>query len=387
MRECVFITLPDVNLGNFLCLSEDRSFHELYVGGRFRVIDWLIGNFERVGVGDFIILTNHSSIKNYISVGWGNVRTVVLTKRDDWFKLEYSNFNVSQFNKVLVSGNEYVFDLENFFYQEYRKVFWAVGYPIWFPLEDYYEEIKNLSIGLLYSRIGSLRYYHTGVFSQKYFSELLDAVRKETINLFMQTYKQYHSYEVKYFLFLPFSNLREYFRMNLSILDPRVINEFETIFGRYPIRCTSPFYNPAVIGRNGRFVNSLVGDNSFVDGVVENSVICPNVKIERDSKVRNAIIFPGNWIGKGVEVNNAIVDENTAVLRYPNIGDGCVIGGRGIGAPNTKYPSIMNFDATLVGKNVILPRRVQVSLNAYIPSNVDVGKLRIGRYIRSSTAF
>ncbi|MEN2998361.1 MAG: hypothetical protein ABDH28_04935 [Brevinematia bacterium] len=390
MKECVLITSPPINVENLLCLSEGRSFHEIYVGGRFKIIDLLIGNFERVGVEDFVIVVNSSSsnsLSNYLELAWNSVRVVVVSKVNDNFKLEYSNFNVSQFNKFSSEASEVYFDIENFLYQNYRKVFWAIGYPIWFPIEEYYDGIKNLSIALLYSKVGSYHYYHTGAFSQRYISEVIEAVKLGTFNSFFHTYREHNSYEVRYFLFLPFSNLREYFRMNLGILDLKVINEFETLFGKFPIRCKSLHFTPAVIGKHGKFSNSLVGDSSFVDGSVENSIICPNVKIERDGKIRNAIVFPGNWIGKNVEINNVIIDECTVTLKFPNIGDECILGGKGIGAPNTKYPSIMNFDATLIGKNVILPRKIQVSLNAYIPSNTDVSKLRIGRYIKSSTVF
>ena len=387
MKECVIITLPPISIDNLLCLSEDRSFHEIYVGGRFKIVDWLIGNFERLGIEDFVIITNNRSIESHISIAWQDLKVLVIVNKKGFFKFEFSNFSVNQYIVQDLNLGDSVFDLENFLYQNYRKVLWSLGYPIWFPLEDYFQELKNFSIGLLYSKLGSSQYYHTFILSQRYFSEALEAIRNETVNTFIQTYKSNNSYETKYFLFFPFSNLKEYFKMNLSILDQKVINEFETVFGKYPIRSKSQFFSPAVVGRNGRFVNSLIGDNSFVDGVIENSIVCPNVRIEKDTKVRNAIIYPGNWIGKNVEINNVIIDEFNLVYKFPNIADDCVLGGKGLGAPNTRYPSVMNFDATLIGKNVILPKKVQVSLNAYIPSNTDVTKLKLGRYIKSSTVF
>lgn len=386
MKEGVVITLPPVNLDNFLCLSEDRSFHEIYVAGRFKIIDLLIGNFERVGVEDFIIITNHPSLKDHILVSWPDIRSVILIKKENNFRLEYSNFNVSNYNRNVPNTDEPYFDLENFLYHNYRKVFWAIGYPIWFPVEEYFDDMRNLSIGLIYSKIG-VPYYHTCILSQRYFSEFVDTLKTGLYSVFFQLYREHNSYESKYFIFFPFSTLKEYFKMNLSILDHKIINNFEVLFGKYPIRNKSKFFNPAVIGRHGKFMNSLIGDSSFIDGIVENSIICPNVRIEKDSKIRNAIIYPGNWIGKNVEMNNVIIDESNISFKFSNIGDECILGGKGLGAPNTRYPSIMNFDATLIGKNVILPRKVQVSLNAYVPSNIDVSKLRIGKYIKSSTVF
>ncbi|MFN4245590.1 MAG: hypothetical protein ACK4F9_05510 [Brevinematia bacterium] len=387
MKECAIISLPPISLGNLLCLSEGRSFHEIYVGGRFKIIDWLVGNFERVGVEDFIIITNDVSIEKYLNVAWDNLRVVVLVKKDENFRFGFSNFSVSGYVVQDSNLGESFFDLENFLYQNYRKVLYSFGYPIWFPIEDYFDEFRNFSIGLLYSKVGGYQYYHTCIFSQRYFSELLEAIKNETFNTLIQTYKTNNSHEVRHFLFFPFSNLKEYFRMSLSILDQKIINEFEVIFGKYPIRNKSQFFYPATIGRNGRFINSLIGDGSLVDGLIENSIICPNVKIEKGTKVRNAIIYPGNWIGKNVEINNVIIDEVNLSLRFPNIADDCVLGGKGLGAPNVKYPSIMNFDATLIGKNVILPKKTQVSLNAYVPSDIDIGKLKLGRYIKSSTSF
>ncbi|MGC8964176.1 MAG: hypothetical protein ACP5KI_02255 [Brevinematia bacterium] len=387
MKECVLITVPPINLDNLLSLSEDRSFHDIYIGGRFKVIDFLIGNFERVGFEDFIIITNHDSIKNHLPIAWNNLKILTLLEEESNFSPLYSNFTINQYTRFNQEINKNMFDLENFILQNYRKIYWVLGYPIWFPLENYISEIKNLSIALLYSKIGTPQYYHTAVLSQRYFEEALKHIKNKTYNLFLSTYRENNSYETDYFLFFPFTNLKEYFKMNLSILDWRKINEIETIFGKYPIRTRTEFFSPAIIGRHGTFSNSLIGDNSFVDGIVESSIVCPNVKIERDSKIRNTIIYPGNWIGKNIEANNVIIDEVNITLKYPNVGDSTILGGKGLGAPNTKYPSIMNFDATLIGKNVIIPSKTQVSLNAYIPSNTDLTKMKIGKYIKSSTNF
>lgn len=387
MKECVLITVPPINLENLLSLGEDRSFHDIYVGGRFKVIDFLIGNFERLGFEDFIIVTNHESIKNHVSIAWGDIQILILTEENGNFSLTYSNFSVSQYSKFNQELNKNIFDLENFVLQNYRKVYWLLGYPIWFPLESYIEEIKNLSIGILFSRIGTPQYHHTVVLSQRYFEEALEHIKNKTYSVFINTYRENNSYDTEYFLFFPFTNLKEYFKMNLSILDWKKINEFETLFGKYPIRLNTEFFSPATIGKHGTFSNSLIGDNSFVDGIVESSIICPNVRIEKDTKIRNTIVYPGNWIGSGVESNNVIIDEVSISLKFPNIGHNTILGGKGLGAPNTKYPSIMNFDATLIGKNVIIPSKTQVSLNAYIPSNTDLTKLKIGKYIKSSTNF
>jgi len=386
MKECAIISIPNIPLENLLSFSEGRSYHSLYVAGRFKIIDFLIGNFERVGIEDFIIITNNEEISNYITTAWKDVKFVILTKDREKLNLSFSNFSVAKYDKF-VSDNqsETYFDFLAFLEDNFSKVFWLIGYPIWFPIENYLDDMRSSSIKLLFSKIGTLPYYHTIVLSKRYYLEMYEAIISELLSSFITRYREHNSLEVEYFVFMPFSSLKEYFRMNLSILDWKLISEYEVLFGKYPIRLISQVAAQATIGRYGSFKNSLIGDGSFVDGNVENSIICPGVKVEKGANIRNAIIYPNNWIGYNVEIANVLIDESSISFKYPNIGDGSIIGGKGLGAPNTKYPSILNFDACVIGKNVIIPKKTQVSLNAYIPPNTDLNKLKIGKYVKSST--
>ncbi len=295
---------------------------------------------------------------------------------------------MSKYEKLVSSEpGEMYFDFLPFLEDNFGKVFWVVGHPVWFPIERYLDEIRGSSVKLLSSKVGSLQYYHTVVLSKRYYLEMYESIMSSMLMTFFNKYKEHNTLEVESFIFMPFFSLKEYFRMNLSILNWKLITEFEEIFGKYPIRVKPSITEQAVIGRHGSFKNSLIGDGSLVDGNVENSIICPGVRIEKGTNVRNAIIYPGNWVGYDVEIANALIDESNLQFKFPNIGDGSTVGGKGLGAPNTKYPSILNFDASVIGKNVVLPKKTQVSLNAYIPSNLDLGRLRIGKYVKSSTSF
>jgi hypothetical protein len=388
MKECAVITIPNIALENFLTFGEDRSYHSLYVAGRFRIIDFLIGNLERIGIDTFVIITNNEEISNHVMIAWKNIRFVVLVKNGEKLELKFSNFPVSKYEKLVSSeSGEMYFDFLAFLEDNSGKVFWIVGYPVWFPIERYLDEIKSSSIKLLSSRVGSLQHYHTVVLSKRYYLEMYESVMSGMLASFFNKYREHNTLEVESFIFMPFFSLKEYFKMNLSILDWKLVTEFEGIFGKYPIRLNPSITGQAVIGRHGSFRNSLIGDGSFVDGNLENCIICPGVRIEKGTNVRNAIIYPGNWIGYDVEIANALIDESNLSLKFPNIGDGSIIGGKGLGAPNTKYPSVLNFDASVIGKNVVVPKKTQVSLNAYIPSNLDLSKLKVGKYVKSSTSF
>ncbi len=388
MSEIVIITLPNINNENFLSFTEDSSYFSMYVAGRFRVIDMIVGNFERAGLKNFLIISDMSieEIEKFL-IRWPKLYFVFLSRQNRKFNLKYSNISLSQY-KIVASDNsqENILDLWNFL-SNFSFAFWSNGLAIWFPLEDYLSKEKSKYISLFFSKYSGKQYYHTAYFSKRYFSEFLEIMELNDYNQFYIKYGFHNSTETEFFIFMPFTTLKEYFRMNLSILDHGLINKFESLFGRYPIRVNTGITKMAVIGKHGKFVNALIGDNTFVDSLVENSIICPGVEISRDSYIRNAIIYPGNKIGSKVEINNALIDAFYLTTKDYNIGNECLIGGKGLGAPSVKYPSILNFDAAVIGKNVIIPKKTQISLNAYIPSNTDISKLKIGKYIKSSTVF
>ena len=70
---------------------------------------------------------------------------------------------------------------------------------------------------------------------------------------------------------------------------------------------------PQYIASSAKISDSVINQGAIVYGSVTHSVICNEVTIERDAKVKNAVILPGAVVKKGVKLTNAIVGPKTVV--------------------------------------------------------------------------
>jgi len=89
----------------------------------------------------------------------------------------------------------------------------------------------------------------------------------------------------------------------------------------WPIYARSISAPPAFLGRNSKVSHSAVNRGSVLEGVVENSVLSPNVTVCEGAAVRYSVLFPGVTVAPGAVVEYAILGEGCA------IGKGCHVGG------------------------------------------------------------
>ena len=81
------------------------------------------------------------------------------------------------------------------------------------------------------------------------------------------------------------------------------------------------FDNHETSGKAGLILNSLISDGCIIMGDrLSNSVLSPNVRIERDSQVHESILMEGVSVGKKAKIRRSIIDKDV------NIPDGMVIG-------------------------------------------------------------
>ncbi len=89
----------------------------------------------------------------------------------------------------------------------------------------------------------------------------------------------------------------------------------------WPIYARSISAPPAFLGGNSTVTHSAVNRGSILQGVVENSVLSPNVTVGEGAAVRYSVLFPGVQIAPGAVVEYAILGEGC------KIGGGCHVGG------------------------------------------------------------
>jgi glucose-1-phosphate adenylyltransferase len=90
---------------------------------------------------------------------------------------------------------------------------------------------------------------------------------------------------------------------------------------RWPIYTLPPMLPPAKFVLGGRAEESMVSAGVIIDGgSVHGSVVSPNVRLERGSRVEASILMDGVHIGEGAIVRRAILDKNVVIPPGAHIG-------------------------------------------------------------------
>ncbi|MCP4481707.1 MAG: glucose-1-phosphate adenylyltransferase subunit GlgD [bacterium] len=129
--------------------------------------------------------------------------------------------------------------------------------------------------------------------------------------------------------------------------------------------------NPAYISHSACVKKSFISDGCVIKGEVRNSVLSPGVIVEKDALIEDSIIFDDTIIKKGVKVNKAIIDKNVEILEEAIIGTGDL---PGIG--NRIYPHHLYTGITIIGKNAIVGRKVEIGRNCIVSPDAYVEKKR-----------
>ncbi len=110
----------------------------------------------------------------------------------------------------------------------------------------------------------------------------------------------------------------------------------------WPIYARSISAPPVFMGGKSVVSHSAVNRGSILEGVVENSVLSPNVTVGEGAAVRYSVLFPGVEIAPG------------AVVEYAILGEGCKIG-RGCHVGGTPENSPEGWGLTVLGPGCELP--------------------------------
>lgn len=87
----------------------------------------------------------------------------------------------------------------------------------------------------------------------------------------------------------------------------------------WPIHTRSSDSAPTLYGPLAEVKGSLIANGSHINGVVENSVIDRDVRIEEGAVVKNSIIMNGVTIKRDANIENAIIDKEALIKNPLNI--------------------------------------------------------------------
>ena len=106
-------------------------------------------------------------------------------------------------------------------------------------------------------------------------------------------------------------DIESYFKNNLRLMENKVHKEF---FGNdLPVYTKVRYEVPTMYGDSCNVNDCFVADGCRICGEAENSVIFRDVILEEGARVKNCVIMQGAKISAGADIENAIIEKNTVI--------------------------------------------------------------------------
>ena len=120
--------------------------------------------------------------------------------------------------------------------------------------------------------------------------------------------------------------LDAYFESNIDLIQ--VSPHFNLYDREWPTRTYQLQYPPAKFvfnqafgGRRGTALDSLVADGCIISGgLVQRSVLSPNVRVNSFAEVEDSLILEGVDVGRYAKIRNAIIDKHAKIMPNATIG-------------------------------------------------------------------
>lgn len=342
----IFSGNPEVNLGE---LMKVRSLAAVPVGGRYRIIDFMLSSMVNSGIINVGITTGlkHRSLSDHIGSGkaWDMARkenglfilqppegieaSARLPEGVDFINSAMSYLNRSRQDYVVLSDCNTICNInfQNVIDFHFEKdaditiVYTEVGELT--PKELGHHILIDVEEGGQVSDIqvypkrqkSNLSYMHMMFIKKDLLIDLVgDCLShdKHSISkdILLANVEKLRIYGYKFDGYKKtIDSIRSFFEFNLELLKPEVRHE---LFGAKESRSIHTKVKdsvPTKYGRDAEVTNSLVADGCTIEGRVENCIIFRGVKIGKNSVVKDSIIMQNSRIMDDCRVENTIFDK------------------------------------------------------------------------------
>ncbi|MCJ7688817.1 MAG: glucose-1-phosphate adenylyltransferase subunit GlgD, partial [Clostridiaceae bacterium] len=329
---------------NIKSLTKARPIASIPIGGRYRVIDFVLSNMVNSGIYNIGIFTNSKSRSLVDHLGSGkswdldrkknglflfnftsdksrfrdidvlndNMEYIYRTKQDyviiassnmicniDYNEAakyhEESGSDITLLYKKTNNGKKHHLNSSTLYINEENKVL-SIG------KNKGAEDKLNISMEMFIMKKTTLiniinKCIHTG-----YHNSIKDAIYESVKNSYV------NAYEFKGYLKCV-NSIKNYYRISMDMLNAKVTKEL--FFSNGLIYTKSKDGAPTKYFTGSNVNNSLISNGCVLKGSIENSVISRSVTVQGDVEIKNCIIFQNCVIKKGCKLTNVIVDKNT----------------------------------------------------------------------------
>lgn len=328
-------------------LVRSRTLASLPVGSRYRLVDFMLSSLVKAGIDNIGILTNHNYKSLRDHVGWG--KDWDLNRKNSGLTLitplsNYLSNRIPQ-NKIEALVNTMVYTenlseeyciladtniIGNIDFKEMFQYHVDTGSDITVAYHYRKPEIGESQIifDKDYKVYETLYHFNGGnekcATQAKIYimtKELLNAIIKKGMTLgWEDILRDYvsknldtlnvYAYEIKGYSKV-INSVKDYFDFNQDLLKPETLTAVFDSGVEILTRVQDSV--PTHYGENSKVKRSLLGDGSYINGTVENSIIFRDVIIEEGAVVKNSIIMADSIIKKGAKLNYVITDKSIVV--------------------------------------------------------------------------
>lgn len=296
-------------------LISRRSLAALPFGGKYRLIDFILSNMVNSGIDSVAIFTKapYCSLLDHVGSGeyWDLNR-----KRDGLFLFpllteDFRGRRVGLFDHFAAyldffyrSSQEYAliancYTIANIDFRKILKAHRKSGTEITVIKKDGVSlEMYLLKTSLLISLIESRK--RTG------YGNMADVIADMNCPYLVNTYE----YEEPAVMI---DSVKAYYNTSMKLLKQEMRNSLFKV--HMPIYTKVRDEPPTICTRSCTVTNSLMANGCRIEGIVENSIIFPGVKVEEGAVVRNSIIMQDGVIEADSYLESVILDKNVTVKK------------------------------------------------------------------------
>lgn len=350
MNEMMGIINLSASTDKLKSLTEIRTIGSIPIGGRYRVIDFILSNMVNSGISKIAITTQGKARSLYDHVGSGKYWD--LDRKKDG--LYYFHPEASSIDIVQKKGDIEVFNDMLGYIQSSTQEYVLLSRSYMIAHVDFDEMLENhkksgADISILYKRmnnhvrrfidcdtvnidendeiismgknLGKKKYYNVSLemylMKRTVLVDLIEeAVHVGNVNFLKQAvFNQIGNLTVKAQPFEGYlaciNSIQNYYNTNLDMLDPEVQAE---LFHHEDLVYTKIKDEPSTYyADDSDTTNSLVSSGCIIEGVVENSVLSRGVHVKKGAIVRNSIVMQNTVINETANINYMILDKNVEI--------------------------------------------------------------------------
>ena len=346
LKNYIGILMINEKEDNIRSLTNTRPIASIPIGGRYRVIDFVLSNMINSGIYNIGVFTNSKSRSLVDHLGSGkpwdldrkthglflfnfasgksqlrdidvlcdNMEYITRTKQDyviisssymvcniDYNEVakyyQESGSDVTIIYKKTNNAKKHYVNCSTVHVNEENKVL-SIGKNIG-------EEAKaNISMEMFIMKKTTLialinKCVHTG-----YHDSIREAIYNSTSEL------NINAYEFKGYLQCV-DSVKNYYKISMDMLNAKITKEL--FFNNGLIYTKSKDEAPTKYFEGSKVNNVLISNGCILKGKIENSIISRRVTVHEGAEINNCIIFESCEIKKGCKLTNVIVDKNTVI--------------------------------------------------------------------------